>query len=360
MSARRLHPASVAILGAALLLSACDKKDEAEAPPVLRPALSLLVKPVIQGAVRNFTGSVQPRYQAQLGFQTTGRMTSRDLNVGDPVSMGQQLATLDPTLLRLALVSSKADLANSRAALVNAEATNKRQQELIKTGSVSQAQVDAAVAARDTAEAKVKQAQANLQKAQEQFSYTTLKSGYDGVIASWNAEIGQIVSTGQTVVTVARPDARDAVFDVSDDLVERFNPGARFTVALLADPTVTVNATSREVAPMADAATRTRRVRLTLDDAGEAFRLGTVVTTALSEPASSTIEVPSTAILEKDGKPSVWLIGQDGRLSLRAVSLGPNGGDTVAVMSGLAPGDRVLTAGVHSVSAGQTVKTLED
>ena len=350
----------MAIIAAALLLSACDRKNEAEAPPVVRPALSLLVKPVTQGLTRNFTGSVQPRYQAQLGFQTTGRMTSRDLNVGDPVSKGQQLATLDPTLLRLALVSSKADLANSQAALVNAEATNRRQQELIKTGSVSQAQVDAAVAARDTAEAKVKQAQASLQKAQEQFGYTTLKSGYDGVIASWNAEIGQIVSTGQTVVTVARPDARDAVFDVSDELVERFAPGARFTVALLADPTVTAHATSREVAPMADAATRTRRVRLTLDDAGEAFRLGTVVTTAVGEPALSTIEMPSTAILEKDGKPSVWLVGQDGRLSQRAVSLGAKHGESVVVASGLSAGDRVLTAGVHSVFDGQTVKILEN
>ena len=360
MSVRVLHRSVPVIVAAAVVLCACDRKAESEAPAVVRPALTLLVKPASQEVVRSFTGSVQPRYQAQLGFQTAGRMTSRDLNVGDRVSRGQQLATLDPTLLRLALVSSKADLANAQAALVNAEATYGRQRELIKTGSVSQAQVDAAVASRDTAEAKVKQAQASLEKAQDQLGYTTLKSGYDGVIASWSAEIGQVVGSGQTVVTVARPDARDAVFDVPDDLVGRFAPGAHFTVALLADTAVTAHATSREVSPMADAATLTRRVRLTLDDADEAFRLGTVVTVAVSEPASPTVEMPSTAILQTDGKASVWLVGQDGRLSRRAVSLGAVRGDSVVVASGLADGDRVLTAGVHSVSDGQTVKILEN
>ena len=167
----------------------------------MRPALTLLVTPVTQGVARNFTGSVQPRYQTQLGFQTTGRMTSRDLNVGDPVSKGQQLATLDPTLPRLALVSLEGRPCQfAGGSRQRRSPTYRRQQKLIKTGSVSQAQVDAAVASRDTAQAKVQQAQASLQKAQEQFGYTTLKSGYHGVIASWSAEFGQIVSTAQTVV----------------------------------------------------------------------------------------------------------------------------------------------------------------
>lgn len=357
MNARYTVPA---LLLAALAMAGCEKKVDGDLPSPVRPALTMLVQPAARGTTRSFTGTVEPRYQAQLGFQTVGRMTSRDVNVGDRVSKSQQLATLDPTVARLALVSAKADLADSQAALVNAEATNRRQQELIKTGAVSQAQVDSAVASRDTAQAKVNQAQAGLQKAQDQLGYTTLKSGYDGVVASWNAEVGQIVSMGQTAVTVARPDVRDAVFDVSDDLIDRLAPGTAFTVSLLADPSVTARATSREVSPQADAATRTRRVRLTLDNAGEAFRLGTIVTLAVDRPAPRTIEIPATAILEQDGKSSVWLVGADGKLAKRPVSLGLAHDGTVAVDSGLAASDRVLTAGVHSVSDGQAVTILEN
>lgn len=357
MSSRTAGPV---VLLAALTMAGCDGKAEGDLPPPVRPALTMLVQPAARGTSRSFTGTVEPRYQAQLAFQTVGRMTSRDVNVGDLVSKGQLLATLDTTVARLTLVSARADLANSQAALVNAQATNRRQQELIRTGAVSQAQVDAAVAARDTAQAKVNQAQASLQKAQDQFGYTALKSGYDGVVASWNAEVGQIVAMGQTVVTIARPDARDAVFDVSDDIVGRFGPGTDFAVSLLADPSLTARATSREVAPQADAATRTRRVRLTLNDAGEAFRLGTIVTLAVDEPASRTIEIPATSVLEQNGTASVWLVGAEGKLGRRPVSLGPAHDGTVTVLSGLSAGDRLLTAGVHSVSDGETVKILEN
>ena len=352
---------AAAVLLAALVLAACDRKSGDEAPPPVRPALSLVVGPPARIAARSLTGTVEPRYQSQLGFQATGRMTSRDVNVGDRVARGQRLATLDPTVPRLAVQSAKADLANAQAALVNAEAGNRRQQELIKTDSVSQAQVDSAQAARDTAAARVRQAEASLQKAQEQLGYTVLTCGYDGVVAAWSAEVGQVVTSGQTVVTVARPDARDGVFDVPDDLVERFAPGARFAVALLADPSVTASATAREVSPMSDSATRTRRVRLTLEGTGEAFRLGTIVTTAVAgTPAPSVVTVPETAVLDRDGRSFVWIIGPEGRLAARPVALGPARDGAVPVLSGLAEGDRVLTAGVHSVTDGQAVTIAND
>ena len=350
-----------AVLFATLALAACDRKGEEEAPPPVRPALSLVVRPAARDALRSLTGTVEPRYQSQLGFQATGRMTSRDVNVGDRVTKGQRLATLDPTVPRLAVQSAKADLANAQAALVNAEAGDRRQQELIKTDSVSQAQVDSARAARDTAAARVRQAEASLQKAQEQLGYTVLTCGYDGVVASWTAEVGQVVSSGQTVVTIARPDVRDGVFDVPDDLVERFAPGSRFAVALLADPSVTASATAREVSPMSDAATRTRRVRLTLEGAGEAFRLGTIVTTAVAgTTAPAAVTIPDTAVFERDGKRFVWIIGPDGRVAAHEVALGPARDGILPVLSGLAEGDRVLTAGVHSVTDGQTVKIAND
>lgn len=354
---RRAPEARAALLAAAaVLLGGCERK-AAEAPPPARPALTVVVQPATPPAERRFTGTVQPRYEAKLGFQTTGRMTSRSVNVGDRVAVGQTLATLDPTVLRLAVVASRADLANAQAALVNARATDDRQQELIKTGSVSQAQVETALAARDTAEAKVNQAQASLQKADEQFGYATLKSGYDGVVESWTAEVGQVVVAGQAVVTVARPDLRDAVFDVPDDRVGRFPAGGDHTVTLLADPAVSARATVREIAPQSDPLTRTRRVRLTLAGASAAFRLGTTVTTALVEPAPGpgSIVLPAAAVVDRDGATSVWVVDPQSRLRARPVTVGGRVGGSVSVASGLAPGDRVLVAGAHSVTEGQAV-----
>ena len=353
----RLSVPAIATIALLSLLAGCDNK-QAEAPPPVRPVLSEVVQPV-RPAVTRFTGTVEPRYEAQLGFQATGRMISRDVNVGDTVHKGQQLATLDPTVPRLAVASAEADLANAEAVLVNAAATLDRQQQLIKMGSVSQAQLDTAVASRDTARARTDQLTAALAKAREQLGYAVLRSDYDGVVASWSAEVGQVVSASQTVAMVARPDPRDAVFDIPDERVALFPPGARFRVSLYADPTVTAEAVVREIAPQSDAATRSRRIRLTLDGPPASFRLGATVQVAVTEAASAELEIPDTAVLRDGAGTSVWLVSHDLRAETRAITVGPAVGTRVPVAAGLAPGDRVITAGVHSLSPGQAVKLAD-
>jgi RND family efflux transporter MFP subunit len=343
------------LLGAALLVAACDKK-AAEAPPPVRPVLSLVVEPKAEQVFGPFTGTVEPRYQTALGFRAAGRMMSRDANVGDLVAKGQLLASLDPRVARFALASATADLANAQAQLVNATATAERQLALLKSQAVAQAQVDSAVAARDTAQARVNQSQASLTKAQEQFAYTELHTDFDGVITTWSLEVGQVVTAGQTVVTVARPDVRDAVFDVPDELIGRVQPGTVFQVTLQANDSVTAKGEVREVAPQADGATRTRRIRLTLKHPPSAFRLGTTVTMTLANDAPPRIELPASAIVDRDGQASVWMVSDKSTVQSRAVTLGAREGDGVTVAQGLAPGDRVITAGVHSLSDGQPVK----
>ena len=157
------------------------------------------------------------------------------------------------------------------------------------------------------------QAEAALTKAQEQLDYMTLRSDFAGVITNWSAEVGQLVTSGQTVVTVARPDQRDAIFDVPDDLIAKVKRGASFTVSLQADLDVTTQGEVREIAPEADAATRTRRIKMTLTNAPDVFRLGTIVTITLKAATPPIITIPTSAILEKDGKASVWLVSQDGK-----------------------------------------------
>ena len=346
---------SVALLGA-LFTASCDRpKDE---PPPVRPVLSRVVEPVSDQVFGPFAGSVQPRYKTDLGFRASGRMIARNANLGDQIPKDFVLASLDPRVAALSLASARADLANSQAQLVNAAGTEQRQSTLLQTGATAQSQVDSAVANRDTAKAKVNQAEAALTKAQEQLDYMTLRPDFAGVITNWSVEVGQLVSSGQTVVTVARPDQRDAVFDVPDDLIGKVAPGSSFTVSLQADLGVTTEGVVREIAPEADAATRTRRVKMTLPNAPNVFRLGTTVTITLKSAIPPIVTLPTAAILEKDGKASVWLASQDGKAEPKDVVIGARDGDTVTVSQGLEKGDRVIVAGVHSLSAGQPIKLL--
>lgn len=354
---RRPPVPALAALAASLLLAACGKK-EAEAPPV-RPVLSLVVEPETSRLFGPFTGTVEPRYRTDLGFRTAGRIISRNVNVGDRVAKGDLLASLDASVARFGLASAKADLTNSQATLNNAARTEQRKAVLLQSGSTAQSQVDTAVADKGTAEARVNQSQASLTKARQQLDYTDLHSDDDGVITARSLEVGQVVTPGQTVVTVAQPGIRDGVFDIPDDLLGKVQPGARFSVTLQGDASIAVAGEVREIAPQSDAATRTRRVRLTLSDVPDAFRLGTTVTLTLHEPRPPTVMVPVTAILDKDGRSGVWLVSARNTAVARPVVLGPRRDDLVTVTDGLAKGDRVIVAGVHSLADGQPIKPIE-
>lgn len=347
----------VVFVGAAIGLAACGKKS-AETPPV-RPVLSTVVaRQVIRPA--GFAGTVEPRFQTSIGFREVGLLIARDVKVGDIVSKGTRLAAIDPLALQLAFRAARAEVANATAQFANASAVEARQQILLQQNTTTQAQYDTARQAREVAEAAVTRARANLAKAQEQIERTQIYAEFDGVITSVEAEVGQVVQPGQSVVTVARPDAREAVVDVPPDANGSLTAGAHFEILLQLDPTIRTTGMAREVAPEADPATRTRRVWISLESPPPSFRLGTTVTAVPDVAIHTAIELPGSALIERDGRTMVWVVDPSTQtVSKRNIAIATRGDGAFRVAEGLSLGDRVVVAGVHSLAQGQRVK-IED
>ncbi len=266
------------------------------------------------------------------------------------------MAAIDPTALELAVRSARADLSKSQAQLANTSAAEERQRILIKTGSTTKAVLDSAEQARAGAQASVARAQANLTKAVEQRGYARLEAKFAGVVTAVGAEVGQVVSPGQSVVTVARPDAREAVVDIGPDFPAPLRIGLPFTVSLQHLPTIHAEGQIREIAPQADPITRMRRVRIALSDPPAFFRLGSTVTAELSNHQNSVLRVPASAVLTRNGEDFVWVVDPpSGTVSLRKIDLAR---DEVGlrVTGGLAAGARIVIAGVHSLEPGQKVR----
>lgn len=373
---RRVLLVCAAVAGASSL-AACQPSQEAPAPPPVRPVLTTLAQPTDSVTFGPFAGTVEPRYQSQLGFQIGGRVVARDVTVGDVVKKDQRLAALDPIVSRFDLSRAEAELADAKAQAENAVATEARTRRLMEGGNVTQAQLDAAVARRDTAQARLAQAGASLQKARDQIGYTELHADFDGVVTQRLAEIGQVVSPGQGIVTLARPETREAVVDIPETLAGAMPKDGLFTVVLQSAPEITARGRVREVAPFAESGTRTRRVRMTLEEPGPAFRLGATITVALERRTERRFVLPATALLEAEGRRTVWIVPEAGgpagensdepagdrHVERRDVTLdgdGPDGHGRVAVRAGLRPGERVVVAGVHSLRDGQTVRLADD
>jgi RND family efflux transporter MFP subunit len=344
-------------LACALALAGCQQ--ETKAPEPVRPVQSVLLEAVhADDAVA--VGVVEPRYKTNLGFRVLGRLTTRPVYVGDLVNEGQTVGVVDSTALELAVRVAKGQLVKAEAQFATVRATEERQRTLIITDATTKQTLDNAEQARAGAEATVAHEQANLTKATEQLGYSQIKADFAGVVTAVGAEVGQVVSPGQSVVTIARPDIREAVVDIGQDFPLPLEVGLPFTVGLQLLPAVQVEGSIREIAPQADPVTRLRRVRIALGNPPDSFRLGATVTAKLGKQQGPVLRLPESAVLAKDGANFVWIVDQaTSTVSLQKV-------DVVAdqtgarVTGGLAAGTRVVTAGIHSLKQGQQVRIAQD
>lgn len=346
-------------LGASLLLAGCGNDEEKPKP--VRPVLSMKVESQVESQLGRFAGTIQARYESTLGFRVSGRIARRWVDVGAEVKAGDTLATLDPTDQQNQLRAAEGDLAKIQAQWINAQANARRQQQLYDRGVGAQAGLDIAQTDLKTTGASLEQARASVSQARDQLGYTELRSDHPAIVTAWQAEAGQTVGAGEAVVTLARPDIKEAVIDLPTGVAERLTPELTFTVAAQLDPTVTTTATLREQEPQADAATRTRRARLTLAATPDAFHLGTAVSVTLTSAVSPRIQLPLTALLERDGKTQVWVVDpRQKTVATRDVTLIERTADSIVLASGLQPGERVVTAGVNSLEQGQKVIVGEE
>jgi len=345
-------------LGMALLLCGCSQEPE-ERPPQVRPVQVVTVEKGGGGQTITFTGHVQAQDEASLAFRVSGRMIERTANIGDKVKAGQVIARLDPQNARNTLRSAQAALAAAEGQLVTAANTFQRQEHLIASGFTTRANHDAARSGLQTAQSAVDNAEAQLKIAEDNLGYTDLVVDAPGTVTARGAEPGEVVQAGQMIVQLARQGGRDGVFDVPAQILRDADPDSVITVTLTDDPRVTVSGRVREVSPQADPVTRTFRVRVGLDNAPEAMRLGSTVNGRVRVDNAAGIEIPASALTAVNNAPAVWVVDpQTQTVSLRNIEVARFGKVNVGVASGLIPGDLVVTAGVQALHPGQKVRLL--
>jgi RND family efflux transporter MFP subunit len=350
---------SYILLTLLVVLAGCKPED---IPVESRLVRTLVVDPKPVGEDRHAIGEVKPRYESDLSFRVAGKVLSRLVDVGVWVKQGDTLATLDTQDYQNRLRSAEADVSSAEAALVNAQGTEARQAKLLKDGWTPKATYDGALQNLQAAEARLKAAKANLNLTLDQLNYTTLRADFDGVITAVGAEAGQNVNAGQMVVKLARQDDKDGVFNIAETalITEIGTTQIEILVWPLSNPELAVEGLVREISPVADPATRTYTVKVTLKNPPPQLRFGMSIGGRLKGQAALAVALPLAALFEKNGSPAVWVLDQQSNsLALRPITVARYEGNTVVVGSGLAKGDIVVTAGVNTLTVGQKVRLAE-
>ncbi len=347
-------------IAVAALIAAAVAGCNQTAPPTseARPVRTVIVHDGAEGEIVSLTGQVRAKDQVSLAFRLDGRMIERPVQVGDRVAAGQIVAKLDPQIQQNARQSAEANLASAEAALAEARLTFSRQQQLLKDGWTPRASFDNAQQRLLTTQAQVDSAQAQALTAREQQNYTVLSADAPGAVTAVGAEPGEVVRVGQMVVQLAREGGRDAVFDVPEQLI-RNGPlqDPRVEIALTNDPQVKATGEVREIAPQADATTRTFQVKVGITDPPAAVKLGDTVLGRIRLNAPQGVEVPASALTETGGRPAVWVVDPKSKtVSLRDVEVLRYDADAIVISQGLETGEFVVTAGVQTLHPGQKVR----
>lgn len=358
MNAHKPWSAAVVLSSMALsavLLVACSKEEPAP-PPAPRTVRVVRVEVNPLGATGQASGTIQSRYNANVGFLVSGRLIERPVDVGTLVKKGDILARLDPSDYQNKLTAAQSDVTAAQSVVAQAAPQELRLRNLLKQGFSTQANYDMALRNLNTAQASLQQAQANLQLAQNQLAYTTLKADSDGVISQTGADPGQVVNAGQMIVILSQLSAREAVFAVGEQAVARLPRDIVVHVSLQSDPTITAEGHIREISPTADPITGTYALRVSLADPPEAMRLGALVVGSVQMAGQNVAVIPTSALLQTANQPAVWVVDPAASVvHRRPVKMLQFDADNVTISEGLKEGDIVVTAGVNLLSEGEKV-----
>jgi RND family efflux transporter MFP subunit len=352
-------PNRVALLSAVamtLALAGCDEPAEPQAEPA-RPVRVVVAESRPSAEIASLTGTVEAAETVALAFRTGGRVIERLAGVGDRVEAGELIGRLDAETQRNALQAARAELVAALGERDRADAEYERQAQLLERGFTTRQRYDIALQARRAARSAADAAEARVATAEEQLAFTELYADAPGVVTAIGAEPGEVVAPGAMVLTVAREGGRDAVFDVPERLLRQAPPDPAVTVKLTSDPAVQAEGRVREVTPQADPVTRTFRVRVGLIDPPADLRLGSTVTGEVLLGRDAGIELPASALVEREGGPAVFIFdAAEGVVRLRPVTVGSFNLSSVLIEDGITEGETVVTAGVQALRPGQAVR----
>ncbi|HGM6772413.1 TPA: efflux RND transporter periplasmic adaptor subunit [Stenotrophomonas maltophilia] len=341
-------------------LAACSGQEQA--PPAAVPVLVVHPGEQVRQAPAAFPGTVRARQESPLSFRVGGNLVKRHVDAGQRVKKGDVLAELDVADFALQARASQAQLAAAEADLVRARDDLKRYQVLADQQLVSRSQLDQQSAAFKAAQGQANAARANLDVLRNQAGYAQLRAPADGVIASREAEAGQVVAAGQTIFNLAADGGREVLIDLPEATIRDYAVGQPVEVELWNRPGQRLPGTIREIAAAADPQARTYATRVSLPaDALADVELGQSARVFSSAGRHGTLQLPMAALQRgAGGATSVWVVDPaSSTLKSVTVSTGAYGIDAVPVLSGVDADDWVVAAGGHLLRSGQQVVAVD-
>lgn len=324
------------LLGA---LTGCGR----EHPPAAEtsPPLAVRVAPVTkkeQAAGEEVVGTVRPRLQAVIEAKVSGRIETLAVTPGQKVKTGDLLAQLDAREIQ-------ARLDQARAVREQAARELERARKLFEQKITSQAEFDAV-------EARERVAAGAAREAEMALGYLKIVAPFDGVVTRKLADVGDLAAPGKPIVEMEDPAALRFEAGVPEALIGGIKIAGKLPVRV-GSLTGDLHGTVVEIAPVADAASRTYLVKLDLPPM-HALRSGQFGRVIVPAGNANSIWVPAPAVITR-GQMEIVFVAVKERAQLRLVRTGKRTASEVELLAGISAGENVVIEGAEQLRDGQAI-----
>jgi len=286
------------------------------------------------------SGKVMPVHEADVASQILEKVVAVNVKAGQKVKKGDVLVRLDDAVLRSRLQQAQANLTANTASLKQATAEENRTRELATKGIVSQSDLDVAVTALRTAEAKVQGDEKAVAEAEATLRFATVTSPIDGVVIDKMVEVGDMAQPGKVLATIY--DAMEVVANVRESHIDLVKEGQSLEVRI-DHPALVCRGTVREIVPQGDPTARTFPVKV-VGPCQPGVHKGMYAKVIIPVGQEELLVIPPSAVV-RIGQLETVEVAEGKHLRRRTVQLGRTltveGHEQVQVLSGLGEGDLI-------------------
>lgn len=326
------------------------------------PTVALIVaKADSAPASLTLPAQLQAYESAGIHSRVSGYLKDWKVDIGTPVKKGQLLAEIDTPDLDQQLVQARADLATARANQALSESTAARWKNLLAKDAVSQQEYDEKAGDLAAKTSVVKGAEANVARLVATEAFKRIVAPFDGVVTTRAADIGQLISAGTPtdapLFTVAQIDTLRVYVQVPQSYVAQISPG--MTAKLIApehpnEPfTAKIVADAQSISPQ----TGSLLVQMRFDNRAHRLKAGGYVQATLALPSiTRVVRIPASALIYDQRGVHVAMVGPDGRVVLKTVTVARDLGQSLDISAGLAPGEKIVDSPPDGLNEGDAVR----
>lgn len=358
--AARRPTASRMIRAAPLLLAAlalaCGGGDEetaagaggspVEAAVARTDTLSLEVRAV---------GSLEAEARIEVRPEIDGHVTSVHFREGDRVDRGQVLLRLDQNKLQAEREAARATVLRNRTEVENLERRVTRNDSLLAQGAISEQAFDDLQTQLNTARARLEEARANLNLAEQHLDDATITAPFAGRTGARSFDLGDYVRVGDPLFTLVDDQPLEIAFPVPERYLGQLHLGSPLSLTVRSSPGRSFRGEVDFVSPFVDEQSRTVKLKARIPNPGSELRPGQFADVRLQLESRPAVIVPEATVVTRQGGSVAFLV-REGRAVRREVEVGARRRGVVEILSGVSAGDTVVVAGHQRLQDGAEVR----